>query len=220
MSNIVYLYHRTASRFSAANRVNISGVTPALRASGQETIDSHHSEGMRSRSRHLRTRSLVVDKSEAIAAKASGSRDFQRSITSWNEFTRVMPSTIGQSVLDGKANLSTDSFGQIVQTALMPKDEKKTAFAKEFAKRVKMAREPHYTQPKIAVLLDIPQDHYKHFETKRVMPHHLVGLFCELTHTNAAWLFTGEGEQMTKRQVREKPAPDKAKAPAHKKRVA
>lgn len=217
---IAFPSHRTTSQYSAANRVSISGVTPALRATGQEIIDSHHSEGMRSRSRHLRTRSLVVDKSEAIAAKASGSRDLQRSITSWNELTRVMSSIVGQSVLDCKANLSTDSHGQIVQSVLMPKDDSKSAFAIEFAKRVKTAREPLYTQAKMAELLGVEQDHYKHFETRRAMPHHFVALFCELTHTDVKWLFTGIGEQQSIRVVREKAKPDMAQTPVRKRRIA
>src|SRR5262245_17362854 len=137
MSNVVNLAdHRATSRFSEANRAKMSAVTPALRACGQETIDSHHSEGMRSRSRHLRTRSLVVDKSEAMAARPSTSGESQSSITSLNEPIRVMSTTLGQTVLDCKANLSTDIAGQSVQNVSMAKDEKKTAFAVGFAKRV------------------------------------------------------------------------------------
>jgi hypothetical protein len=50
----------------------------------------------------------------------------------------------------------------------------------------------------MAEALDLPQDRYKQYEGRTLLPHHLIGRFCLITHVDPAWLVTGRGEKPLK----------------------
>lgn len=72
--------------------------------------------------------------------------------------------------------------------------EAKAQYEQEFIARVKAARiATGKKQWQVAELMDIKQDAYKHFETERVIPHHLIGRFCLICSIDPNWLLTGKG---------------------------
>ena len=76
----------------------------------------------------------------------------------------------------------------------MADSDVKTRYEQEFVERVKAARiATGKKQWQIAELMDIKQDQYKHFETGRVIPHHLIGRFCLICSIDPNWLLTGKG---------------------------
>lgn len=44
----------------------------------------------------------------------------------------------------------------------------------------------------IAAQLGVPKDTYQRYETRRLIPHHLIKPFCDLTQEDVHWLVTGE----------------------------
>jgi DNA-binding XRE family transcriptional regulator len=65
-----------------------------------------------------------------------------------------------------------------------------SAFKKGFLARTAKARiNAGYTQEEIALLLNVPQDKYKHYERRSFLPHHLVASFCVATRCEIAWLY-------------------------------
>ena len=71
-----------------------------------------------------------------------------------------------------------------------------TKYHDEFLRRVREAREAvGYTQVEIADLLGIPQDHYKQYETRSMMPHELIPRFCLAARVSLDWLMTGRSAQ-------------------------
>ena len=65
----------------------------------------------------------------------------------------------------------------------------------EFLRRVREARNAvGYTQIEISDLLGIPQDKYKQYETRSMMPHELIPRFCLATRISTEWLLTGRGD--------------------------
>lgn len=66
-------------------------------------------------------------------------------------------------------------------------------FDQDFIGRTRLAREDaKFTQIQIARLLDIPQDRYKHYETRTPLPHEFVEKFCIATRVTIEWLYTGD----------------------------
>ena len=63
-----------------------------------------------------------------------------------------------------------------------------------FICRVIKAREAEgMTQQEVADGMGVPQDHYKHWERKRVMPHYLIPRFCIVVRVEDGWLISGRG---------------------------
>lgn len=81
----------------------------------------------------------------------------------------------------------------------MADTETETQFKQEFTQRVKASRLGlGWKQWQMAEALDLPQDRYKQYEGRTLMPHHLIGRFCLITHVDPAWLMTGRGEKPLK----------------------
>ena len=76
----------------------------------------------------------------------------------------------------------------------MADSDQKALYEQEFIARVKAARiATGKKQWQVAELMDIKQDQYKHYETGRVIPHHLIGRFCLICSVDPNWLLTGKG---------------------------
>lgn len=81
----------------------------------------------------------------------------------------------------------------------MADSETETQFKQAFTSRVKVARLGlGWKQWQMAEALDLPQDRYKQYEGRTLMPHHLIGRFCLITHIDPGWLMTGRGEKPLK----------------------
>lgn len=84
-------------------------------------------------------------------------------------------------------------IGHIVRMADL---DVKAQYEQEFIARVKAARiATGKKQWQVAELMDIKQDQYKHYETGRVIPHHLIGRFCLICSIDPNWLLTGKGSK-------------------------
>lgn len=180
---------RASVRSRAAKTANVSAVNPASFAVFVLKTGSHHSAGMLSRCAHLRTATTPAPVSEAKVLSDGHSRT-----TSRNELVGVMQESLGQSVLNCKANLSYDcGFSGTIQSGMV-KEPSKSLFKQEFMSRVTWAREAAgHTQATIAERLKMPQDKYKQYETRSFLPHDLIPQFCLLCRVNEAWLYTGYG---------------------------
>ena len=72
-------------------------------------------------------------------------------------------------------------------------------YKKAFFQRVKAARNAvNMKQWQLAEALGMPQDRYKQYEGRSLLPHHLIGRFCIITHVDPEWLVTGHGEKPLK----------------------
>lgn len=81
----------------------------------------------------------------------------------------------------------------------MAESDTEAQFKQEFIERVAAARiATGKKQWQVAELLNVPQDHYKHWEKGRLMPHHLIGRFCLVTNVDPVWLMTGKGQKPLK----------------------
>ena len=179
----------TTSR--AAKPVNVSAVTPASRTASVAKTASHHSAGMLLRCHHFET----VHEFAPMAA-AAASLEGQSSITERNELISVMPQVLGQSVLKGKANLSLDGGLPLGHTVRMADSDEEVQFKQEFMQRIAQARIARgWKQWQAAEAMGIPQDKYKQYEGRSLMPHYLIGRFCLVTRVDPVWLMTGRGEK-------------------------
>lgn len=78
----------------------------------------------------------------------------------------------------------------------MAESETEAQFKQSFTQRVKTARiATGLKQWQVADLLGIPQDKYKQYEGRSLLPHALVGRFCTICRINPEWLFTGMGQK-------------------------
>jgi transcriptional regulator with XRE-family HTH domain len=72
-------------------------------------------------------------------------------------------------------------------------------YKQAFIERVKAARDAvDMTQQQIADALGMPQDRYKQYESRSLLPHHLIGRFCIITRADPEWLVTGRGQKPLK----------------------
>ena len=72
-------------------------------------------------------------------------------------------------------------------------------YKQAFIQRVKAARiAVNMKQWQVAEALGMPQDRYKQYETRSLLPHHLIGRFCIVTHVDPEWLVTGRGQKPLK----------------------
>lgn len=182
--------HTRASAVSrAAKATSVSEVMPLDRAFSVERIADHRSAGILSRCRHFKTAGTRAATSEA---KASG--EGQRLITSRKERNLAIQQGLGQMVLKHKDNVALDSKISLGHTVRMAERDIKAQYEQEFIARAKAARiATGKKQWQVAELMDIKQDQYKHYETGRVIPHHLIGRFCLICSIDPNWLLTGKG---------------------------
>jgi hypothetical protein len=99
----------------------------------------------------------------------------------------------------------------------MAESETETEYKQAFIERVRSARiATGEKQWQVAEVLGIPQDKYKQYEGRSLMPHHLISRFCLHVRVNTEWLMTGRGKRALQplKVVTEEPA-----APARPKRT-
>jgi hypothetical protein len=81
----------------------------------------------------------------------------------------------------------------------MADSEAEAQYKQAFIERVKVARNAaDMTQQQIADALGMPQDKYKQYETRTLLPHYLIGRFCIITRLDPEWLVTGRGQKPSK----------------------
>jgi DNA-binding transcriptional regulator YiaG len=106
---------------------------------------------------------------------------------------------LGQIVLKRKDNLALDGRNSLGHTVRMVDSETEAQYKQAFIARVKAARiAVGMKQWELANLLQVPQDHYKHWEASRLLPHHIIGRFCLACRIEPEWLLTGKGEKPLK----------------------
>jgi hypothetical protein len=197
MGEVVRLVQRHArtSTSRAAKRVRRSAVTPASTALDVDSTDDHHSAGMLSLCHHFVTMPAETPISDPMANLAPwASFGPQSSMTSRNEVISIMPQPLGQLVLKRKAKLSLDDFTALGQNVPMTEADDKETYRTDFIDRVRRARgSTGKKQWEIALSMGVEQDEYKHWESKRLMPHHLIARFCFACHVDPVWMLTGHG---------------------------
>lgn len=190
--NVVAFPGGRHARASAGSRdaslAKVSTVMPAVLAIGACETANHHSPGILSLCDHLRTAGPPAPTSLAMA-----SCDGQRPITSRNEAGSCMPNVLGQSVLKIKPNLSHDARILMGQNVPMI-DKLKSTYKSAFLARVVAARKQRYeTQDAAATALGLEQDTYKQYESRSLMPHHMIPRFTAICGVSMDWLLTGKG---------------------------
>jgi transcriptional regulator with XRE-family HTH domain len=81
----------------------------------------------------------------------------------------------------------------------MADSETEVQYKQAFIERVKAARiATGMKQWQIADALGMPQDKYKQYESRSLLPHHLIGRFCIVTRVDPEWLITGRGQKPPK----------------------
>ncbi len=193
-NNVTNLFHARSSQTSrAASLVKISEVTPADLARSVLSSADQYSAGILSLWCHLET--CVAETWGNSAAKAK--RDSPHSsMIARNEVKSVMTASIGQSVLKSKAMPSLDCGSGLGHNVQMADSDTELQFKQEFTGRIKTARVSlGWKQWQMAEALGMPQDKYKQYEGRSLLPHHLIGRFCLVTHVDPEWLLTGRGEK-------------------------
>lgn len=131
-----------------------------------------------------------------------------------------MPEVLGRIVLKSKPYLSLDCGQPLGHTVLMAESETELEYKQGFTGRVAEARERiGWKQWQVAEALGMPQDRYKQYEKRTLLPHHLIGRFCLITRVDPEWLLTGRGKRPLKplevvaetRPARAKPRKARAK---------
>lgn len=76
----------------------------------------------------------------------------------------------------------------------MAESETETEYKQAFMQRVAAARVAlGWKQWEMAQALGMPQDKYKQYETRSLLPHHLIRRFCLIARVDLEWLLTGQG---------------------------
>jgi len=198
--------HGRASAVSRAARdVRSSAVTPAERARSVSISAAHHSAGMLSRCHHFDTWvGVAPGNSDARAIRSAP----QSSITVLKEVKSAMPDLLGHLVLKRKVIPSLDCGHGLGHTVRMADSDTEAQFKQEFTKRVKEARIARgWKQWQAGEALGIPQDQYKQYEGRSLMPHHMIGRFCLVTRVDYEWMLTGRGKRPIKQlEVIEEPS--------------
>lgn len=103
----------------------------------------------------------------------------------------------------------------------MAETDAEAKYKQDFMGRVAEARIARgWKQWQAAEALDMAQDKYKQYETRSLMPHHIIGRFCLVARVDMAWLLTGRGRRPIKQfELIETPAEPQAKrkSPAQRK---
>jgi len=105
----------------------------------------------------------------------------------------------------------------------MAETDAEVQYKLEFRARVKESRvAAKLKQWQIAETLGMTQDKYKQYETRSLLPHHLIGRFCVICHVNPEWLITGHGQKAIQplKAVASEPQPEVRAKPAKKRKVA
>jgi hypothetical protein len=152
-------------------------------------IADHHSDGIRSRCHHFRT---AVKGAPMSAANASC--EDQSETTDRKDTISDMDGTLGQKVLESKANVSRDKNEAFGEYPRMGRKVSETEEKAAFIQRTKLARIARFkSQTPICTILDLEQGTYKQYETRTYLPHRYIPKFCAATGVDIEWLLTGEG---------------------------
>lgn len=210
--------HARAGSSGAASVASSSTVTPFSRATSVETTLSHHSAGMLLRCDHFGTSQAPAPTSVAMALSEGQSLTTSRNeagLVARSGAKSVIPRLLGQMVLKRKGNVSYDCGSRLGHNVRMADSETETQFKQRFTKRIKEARIAlGWKQWQMAEALGMPQDKYKQYEGRSLLPHHLIGRFCLVSHVDPEWLVTGHGQkplQPLKLATSEPAAPAKPK---------
>lgn len=196
---------RASSR--AAKRVSKSAVTPAAEAFSVAKIEDQYSGGTQLRCHHLATVPALTPTSDAKAIREPcASFGPQSSTTSRNDVIVDMAAFLGQSVLKCKPNPSLDVEKPLGHNVRMADTDQEAEYKQGFMKRVAEARVARgWKQWQMAEALDIPQDQYKQYETRGMMPHRYLWSFCMLANVSFEWLMTGKGRRAVPEPPRVEP---------------
>lgn len=181
MGMLLRFPHQTSARSRAAKSAKISRVTPASLAAGKETIADHHSGGMLLRCHHFETTQSPAPRSVRNASRVGHS-----SITVRNDVID-MRDFIGRCVLKRKPQSSLDERVLLGHTVLMVKAKNKR---QQIIERTAILRiRAGVSQQQVADALNIRQDTYKNYETKRPLPQEYVEVFCTVCRIEPNELF-------------------------------
>lgn len=89
--------------------------------------------------------------------------------------------------------ISQSTAGEATPTILgMRKVTTPAQYRTKFFERIRAARSLAGKNPaQMAELLGVPKDTYHRYETRTLLPHHLIPVFCQLTGTEIDWLLGG-----------------------------
>lgn len=86
--------------------------------------------------------------------------------------------------------------GEPFKLLAVPKPYTPTTYRNAFVQRVRAARTLAEKTPlEMTQLLGIRKDTYHRYETRTLMPHHLLETFCKLTGQDLTWLITGKHQR-------------------------
>lgn len=200
---------RTSAGSRAANAVNTSAVTQFAVAFSVASTADHHSAGMLSRCPHLVTAVTWAPTSAAMA-----SREGHNSMMDLKEDSSLIGKAIGQTVLKRKAILSLDGELSLGHTVRMAESETEAEYKQEFMDRIRKARIARgLKQWEIAEALGMPQDKYKQYESRSLLPHYLLGRFCVICRVDEKWLVTGRGKMAVRASEPAAPEPERIAKP-------
>ena len=107
----------------------------------------------------------------------------------------VMRSVLGPFVLKCKPKPSLDVEKSLGHTVRMADTETESEYKQRFTERVAAARIAlGWKQWQMAEALGMPQDKYKQYEGRSLLPHHLVRRFCLIARVDMEWLMAGQGK--------------------------
>jgi len=149
----------------------------------------------------------------------------QSSIIARKDLNLAMRNSLGQTVLKRKADVSLDCGLPLGQNVRMADSETEAQYKQAFTRRVAEARVAlGWKQWQMAEALGMPQDKYKQYEGRSLLPHHLVRRFCLIARVDMEWLMTGQGKMkpapLPAIEPDIQPAPRVAKARKVRKKVA
>lgn len=90
--------------------------------------------------------------------------------------------------------LSRDTLSPLLNISSVAERTKTPAkYKQQFCQRIALARDAaHYTQETMGKALGIGRDRYAKYETRSIMPPHLLVEFCKLTEHDPWYLLTGQ----------------------------
>ena len=94
--------------------------------------------------------------------------------------------------------MALDTVMSLGHSVRMAEPETELEYKQRFILRITESRTASgMKQWQIAEAMGIPQDKYKQYETRSLMPHHLIGRFCIICRVGPEWLVTGRGKKPT-----------------------
>lgn len=99
--------------------------------------------------------------------------------------------------------LSLDDMSRHKENMDMPKRMTPARYREAFCSRLKNLRESAgYTQKEVALELGIDKDTYAKYESRSLLPHHLITQVAELFYVDVVFLLSGHGRIIPKSDTR------------------